>query len=175
MNRWWRWVPLLVVALLLGVLLRQLEAPRDQTVPSAWVDRPMPAFALPAATAGVEGLSSRDLATGTPHLVNVFASWCVPCQVEAPQLEAIRAKGIDVVGIAIRDTPDDLAGFLFEHGNPFSRIGSDRDGVVQISMGSSGVPESFLVDGRGIVREQIQGVILAKDVDRVVARLKAMR
>jgi len=168
------WIPLMLVGLLLGLMLRQLEAPRDEAVASHWVDQPMPAFALPPATDGVAGLSTADLATGTPHLVNIFASWCVPCRVEAPQLEALKARGVDVVGIAIRDKPEDVAAFLAEYGNPYSRIGSDVDSNVQIAMGSSGVPESFLVDGRGIVREQIQGVILEQDVDRIARALEAL-
>jgi cytochrome c biogenesis protein CcmG/thiol:disulfide interchange protein DsbE len=135
----------------------------------------MPLFELPPATEGVPGLTSAELADGRPRLVNIFASWCIPCRVEAPQLEALRASGIDIVGIAIRDRPEDVAQFLDQHGNPFSRIGSDQMSSVQIALGSSGVPETFLVDGKGIIRRQIQGVILADEVPKIIAELEAMK
>ncbi|TXC68979.1 redoxin domain-containing protein [Sphingorhabdus soli] len=175
MKRVLLWTPFALAALLLGLMLARLDAPHDETIASQWVDKPMPAFNLPPATDGIPGLAAADLATGEPHLVNIFASWCVPCRVEAPMLETLRARGVRVVGIAIRDTPKDVASFLSEYGNPYARIGSDVDSNVQIAIGSSGVPESFLVDGKGIVREQIQGVILESDVDRIVAKMKAMR
>lgn len=175
MKRVLIWTPFALAFLLLGLMLARLEAPQDEAISSQWVGKPMPAFDLPPATDGIAGLSGADLATGEPHLVNIFASWCVPCRVEAPVLETLRTRGVDIVGIAIRDKPDDVAKFLAEYGNPFSKIGSDVDSNVQIAIGSSGVPESFLVDGKGIVREQIQGVILEKDIDRVVARIEAMR
>ncbi len=175
MKRVLIWTPFALAALLLGLMLARLDAPHDETIASQWVDKPMPTFDLPPATDGIPGLAAADLATGEPHLVNIFASWCVPCRVEAPMLETLRARGVRVVGIAIRDTPNDVAKFLSEYGNPYARIGSDVDSNVQIAIGSSGVPESFLVDGKGIVREQIQGVILEKDIDRIVAKLKAMQ
>lgn len=175
MKRVLIWTPFALAFLLLGLMLARLDAPKDDTIASQWVDRPMPSFDLPPATDGIPGLASADLATGEPHLLNIFASWCVPCRVEAPVLESLRARGVAVVGIAIRDKPDDVAKFLAQYGNPFSKIGSDYDSNVQIAIGSSGVPESFLVDGKGVVREQIQGVILDKDVDRIVAKLEAMR
>src|SRR3546814_17371751 len=86
----------------------------------------MPLCDLPPATAGVEGLKSSQLADGRPRLVNVFASWCIPCSAEAPQLEALKAAGVPIDGIAIRDRPEDVAMFLREYGNPFDRIGADR-------------------------------------------------
>src|SRR3546814_18236235 len=75
---------------------------------------------------------------------------------------------------SIRDRPDDVASFLRENGNSFDRIGSDVQSSVQIALGSSGVPETCLIDGKGIIREQIQGVILADDVPGIIARLEAM-
>lgn len=175
MKRIALWLPLALAALLLGLFLARLERPGDEMVASQWVGKPMPAFALPPATAGVEGLSTADLATGEPRLLNIFASWCVPCKAEAPQLEALRRAGVTIDAIAVRDRPEDVAAFLAEHGNPFTRIGSDRDSQVQIAIGSSGVPESFLIDGKGVVREQIQGVILDKDVPAIVARLEQLK
>ena len=84
----------------------------------------------------------------------------------------VDAAGVPIDGIAIRDRPEDVAMFLREYGNPFDRIGSDMQSSVQIALGSSGVPETFLVDGKGVIREQIQGVILADRVPEIIAKLE---
>ena len=112
-----------------------------------------------------------DMADGKPKLLNIFASWCVPCVVEAPQLQALRARGIDVVGVAIRDHPQDLAGFLARNGNPYSRIGADDVSKIQFDIGSSGVPESFVIDGKGVIRYQHIGDIRADQVDLIAAQV----
>lgn len=174
-NRWILFVPLAIMALLFGAFIYRLTTPNDTLIQSQWIDKPMPLFDLPPATAGVEGLKSSQLADGRPRLVNVFASWCIPCRAEAPQLEALKRAGVPIDGIAIRDRPDDVAAFLNEFGNPFDRIGSDQQSSVQIALGSSGVPETFLIDGKGVIREQIQGVILADDVPGIIAKLEAMK
>ena len=174
-NRWILFVPLAIMALLFGAFIYRLTTPNDTLIQSQWIDKPMPLFDLPPATAGVEGLKSSQLADGRPRLVNVFASWCIPCRAEAPQLEALKRAGVPIDGITIRDRPDDVAAFLNEFGNPFDRIGSDQQSSVQIALGSSGVPETFLIDGKGVIREQIQGVILADDVPGIIAKLEAMK
>ena len=168
-------LPLAIMGLLFGAFVYRLTVPGETLIQSQWINKPMPLFDLPPATAGVAGLKSSQLADGKPRLVNVFASWCVPCRAEAPQLEALKAAGVPIDGIAIRDRPDDVAQFLRDVGNPFDRIGSDVQSSVQIALGSSGVPETFLIDGKGIIREQIQGVILPEQVPEIVAKLEAMK
>jgi cytochrome c biogenesis protein CcmG/thiol:disulfide interchange protein DsbE len=121
------------------------------------------------------GLASSDLATGQPHRVNIFASWCVPCAAEAPQLKAIADAGVPVVGIAVRDRPEALQRFLARHGNPFRAIGADDASQVQMALGSSGVPESFVVDGKGQILHQVIGPINPEDVAGLVASVKAAR
>ncbi len=118
------------------------------------------------------GLTSAELAQGKPHLVNIFASWCVPCAAEAPQLRQIAEAGVPVVGIAIRDRPEAVADFLQRYGNPFERIGVDDQSKVQIAMGSSGVPESFVVDGKGRIVQQTIGPINPGDVANVIAAVR---
>ena len=172
---WLLWAPLILFVALATIFIVGLRKPDDPTISSKVVGQAVPEFALPAATDGVQGLSSADLATGTPHLVNIFASWCVPCAAEAPQLAQLAAAGVPIAGIAIRDKPDDVAGFLTRYGNPYRRIGSDTTSKVQIALGSSGVPETFVVDGKGVIRLQKIGPIMAQDVADVQAALAAAR
>jgi cytochrome c biogenesis protein CcmG/thiol:disulfide interchange protein DsbE len=172
---WLLWVPLIGFVLLATIFVIGLRKPDDPAISSKMIGETVPAFALPAAARDVQGLSSSDLADGTPHLVNIFASWCVPCAAEAPQLEMLAKNGVPIVGIAIRDRPDDVAGFLTRYGNPYRRIGSDTTSKVQIALGSSGVPETFLVDGKGVIRLQKIGPILPQDMADVQAALAAAR
>ena len=159
-----RFIPLIVFALLVGAVAWRLAVPRDDRVPSKLEGQKLPAFALPPAVAGKPGLASADLAKGSPRLVNIFASWCVPCVAEAPVLLDLARRGVKIDAIAIRDKPEDVAAFLAEHGDPFARIGSDDRSQVQIALGSSGVPESFVIDGQGVIRAQHIGPIMPGDI-----------
>lgn len=155
----------LVLLVALGIFFAlNLGRPQQAVVRSAMVGKPVPTFALQGVAPDGPGLSSADLAGSGPVLVNFFASWCLPCRVEAPQLKALKEAGITLHGIALRDAPDDVMGFLARHGNPFTKIGMDRDGKLAIAFGSSGVPETYLVDGQGIIRAQHIGEIKAEDV-----------
>lgn len=172
---WVAWVPLALLVVLGSLFVYGLNRGDDRLIRSTWIDKPMPTFDLPPASRDRPGLNSRSLADGQPRLVNVFASWCIPCRVEAPMLEELRARGVIIEGVAIRDRPADLARYLAENGNPYTSIGADERSQVQIALGSSGVPETFIVDGRGIIREQIQGVITADMVPQIIAKLETMR
>ena len=169
------WVPLIGFVIFLIVFAIGLKQPAEKTIPSALIGQPMPEFTLPAAMPGRPGLSSAALRQGGPHLINIFASWCLPCRVEAPQLEQLRQRGIPVDGIAVRDRPQDLAMFLSSYGDPFRSIGADVDRRVQLNLGSAGVPETFIVDARGIIRHQHIGAITADDVPAIVAAFEAAR
>jgi len=167
-----RFVPLALLALLLAGLVWRLATPSDTTVGSKLQGQPVPAFALAAALPAKPGLSAADLATGKPRLVNIFASWCVPCIGEVKVLQALKARGVAIDGIAVRDRAEDVADFLARNGDPYERIGSDPQSGVQISLGSSGVPESFIVDGRGVIRYQHIGAIEQADVPLIMAKLE---
>jgi cytochrome c biogenesis protein CcmG/thiol:disulfide interchange protein DsbE len=171
MSRWLRLTPVALLGLLLAALVWRLGHPEDTTIRSRLAGQPVPAFTLPPALPGSRGLASADL-HGRAHLVNLFASWCVPCVAEAPVLEQMRRRGVLIEGIAIRDRPEDLAAFLAEHGNPFDRIGADDRSRVQLALGSAGVPESFVIDGRGIIRHQHVGPIEPSDVPEILAQLE---
>jgi cytochrome c biogenesis protein CcmG/thiol:disulfide interchange protein DsbE len=165
------WAPLAVFVLLLAVVGMGLIHPEGKTIPSKMIGKPMPSFALAPGLPGKPGVSSAALATGQPHLVNVFASWCVPCIAEAAQLRQLAQAGAPIYGIAIRDRPEDLAEFLQRNGDPYAAIGGDPNSSVQLALGSSGVPETFVVDGKGIIRKQHIGPINPEDVPGIMSDL----
>ena len=175
MSRWLRLAPILLLALVVAALVWRLANPQDTRVRSRLAGKPVPHFVLPPAILGKPGLASADLARGGPRLLNLFASWCVPCIAEAPVLSELGRRGVAIDAIAIRDRPEDVAAFLANHGDPFERIGSDDNSRVQLALGSSGVPESFVVDGRGIIRYQHIGPIEPDQVALILAELEKAR
>jgi cytochrome c biogenesis protein CcmG, thiol:disulfide interchange protein DsbE len=175
MKRLILWAPLIVFGVFLAVVAAGLYAPSDKTIESRLVGQPVPEFALAPALPGRPGLASAGLRRGEAHVVNLFASWCIPCRAEAPQLAELARSGVPIDGIAIRDRPQDLAGFLAAYGDPFRAIGADNDRRVQLALGSAGVPETFVIDGRGIIRHQHIGAIMAQDVPAILAAWEAAR
>lgn len=175
MSRALRFVPLAMLLAFVGFVAWRLINPADTAIRSQLEGKPIPAFDLPQALPGKESLSARDLATGKPRLVNIFASWCVPCIAEAPVLGELQRRGVAIDGIAIRDKPEDVAAFLARNGDPYERIGADMRSDVQMALGSSGVPESFVVDGRGIIRYQHVGPIMPQDVETILAEMEKAR
>ena len=175
MSRAIRFLPVIVLLLFVAAVAWRLANPPDSTIRSRLEGQQVPAFALPAALPGKPALRSTDLVTGQPRLVNFFASWCVPCIAEAPVLGELRKRGVRIDGIAVRDRSEDTAAFLQRNGDPYDRIGSDSRSRVQLMLGSSGVPESFVVDGKGVIRFQHVGPIMPQDLDKVLAELEKAR
>lgn len=175
MKKLWLWLPLLAFAIIVAVAIRGLSTPSDPAVKSALVGKPLPEFALAPVIPGKPGVSTADFRRGEPRLLNVFASWCVPCIAEAPQLARLEAAGAKIDAVAIRDTEAGLRQFLTRYGDPFERIGDDPRSAVQFALGSSGVPETFVVDGRGVIRMQHIGNITDSDVPKILAALEAAK
>ena len=175
MRRLLLWLPLAVFVAFLATVAIGLRKPADNEIRSAMVGKPMPDFALEPAVANHPRLTSADLRSGKPRLVNIFASWCVPCRAEAPQLMALKRRGVPIDGVAIRDKSEDVARFLAESGDPFERIGSDPTSKVQIALGSSGVPETFVIDGKGVIRHQHIGDIRPENVAEIAQAVEAAR
>jgi cytochrome c biogenesis protein CcmG/thiol:disulfide interchange protein DsbE len=175
MKRLILWLPLAVFVLFLGTVAFRLSGGKDDRIRSHLVGKPMPEFALKPALPGRHGLSAADLRTGKPRLVNVFGSWCIPCAVESPQLMALKARGIPIDAIAVRDRPEEVARFLARHGDPFQRIGDDPRSQVQFALGSAGVPETFVVDGKGVIRSQHIGEIRPEHVPELAAAWERAR
>ncbi|RKK03377.1 DsbE family thiol:disulfide interchange protein [Pseudoroseomonas wenyumeiae] len=137
-------------------------------VPSALLGKPAPAFALPPlAESGLPALSNTDLADlPAPVLVNFWASWCVPCIVEHPQLMRLSRDGVAVFGVNYKDKAGDAAAFLTRHGNPFRRLGRDEPGRAAIDWGVYGVPETYLLDRKGIIRWRWPGPVTPEVLDQ---------
>lgn len=171
MRKLYLWLPLALFAFFAGLAAYMLTQEKDQFVESTMIGQPLPAFALDPAFAGLPGAAKADF-TGKPKLLNIWASWCLPCIAEAPHLEALKRSGVEIIGIAIRDKPADVANFLARHGNPYTRIGSDRISEVQLAIGSSGVPETFVIDSKGVIRYQHIGDVGADDVPKLLAELE---
>ncbi len=157
-------LPLVVFAALAALFLFQLILGGDpQKIPSALINKPAPDFALQAVEGisrdgvPVPGFSKQDL-EGRISVVNIFASWCVPCRQEHPLLEELATvDGIQLLGINYKDKPENARRFLGTLGNPYSRIGSDDSGRTAIEWGVYGVPETFIVDAGGTIRYKFIG------------------
>jgi cytochrome c biogenesis protein CcmG/thiol:disulfide interchange protein DsbE len=167
------WLPLTAFFLFFAVIAYGLLRPADRTVRSAMIGQPLPKFSLPAMVPGKPGLGSAAFHEGRPRLLNVFASWCIPCIAEAPQLMRLKAMGVPIDAIAIRDTGPAIQAFLSRNGDPYERIGDDKVSAVQLSLGSSGVPETFVIDGQGKIVKQHVGDIRPEDIPDIISTLQA--
>jgi cytochrome c biogenesis protein CcmG/thiol:disulfide interchange protein DsbE len=175
MSRGLRLIPIILLLWFVIGFAWRLVKPGDTAIPSQMVERQVPRFQLPAAIGNKPGLASADLATGQPRLLNIFASWCVPCIGEAPVLRELQRRGVRIDAIAVRDTPGALNAFLARNGDPYERIGADRQSEVQIALGSSGVPETFVIDGKGVIRRQYIGPLNASNIPGVLGELGQVR
>jgi len=151
----------------------------DDRLPSTLIGKPVPEFALPPIEGRQDGLSSADL-QGQVSLVNVWASWCVPCRTENPLLvELAKAGTVPIYGINYKDDPEEALAFLEELGDPFTRIGADRSGRAAIDWGVYGLPETFVIDAEGRIAYKHVGPFdrraLEDDIVPVVRRLQAER
>lgn len=171
MRRVLIWAPLVLFALVFGLVAGGLLKPGDRTVHSAMVGKPLPALALPALLPRKPGIVTSEF-KGKPRLLNVFASWCIPCIAEAPQLIKLKRAGAEIDAIAIRDTREAVQEFLARHGDPYARIGDDKASRAQLALGSSGVPETFVIDAEGRIAYQHIGDIREDDVPMLLAELE---
>jgi cytochrome c biogenesis protein CcmG/thiol:disulfide interchange protein DsbE len=145
-----------------------------QVLPSALAGKPAPDFTLPP----LEGRDSRGFARadlgGRPMLVNVWASWCVPCRIEHPFLVRLKAEhDLPIHGINYKDRPEAALGFLAEMGDPYTYVGADRQGRVAIDWGVYGVPETYLIDPAGRIAHRVVGPLQPRDLDDSILPLLA--
>jgi cytochrome c biogenesis protein CcmG/thiol:disulfide interchange protein DsbE len=164
----------LAICVLLVALFAGYGLHHDPHVnPAALVGKPLPADSLPPLTGG-QPLSIGS-AAAAPMVVNVFASWCAPCAEEAPQLLALKAAGVPMVGVAYKDQPSATQAFLDKYGDPFGRVLQDRSGDVGVDFGISGVPETFVVDTHGMIVAKHIGPMTDQDVRTLAAQIASLR
>ncbi len=153
-------LPLALFVGLIAVFAIQLwRGGASSDIPSALIDKSIPEFALPPVDgllrtdgAPVPGLAAANLRDGRVYVVNVWASWCVPCRLEHPLLmQLAQDPRLELVGINYKDVTLNAARFLGQLGNPFARVGADERGKSTIDWGVYGVPETFVVDGKGTI------------------------
>jgi cytochrome c biogenesis protein CcmG/thiol:disulfide interchange protein DsbE len=172
----WRWLPLLVFALL-GLLLAagiELNRGRERgTVTSPLIGRPAPAFVLPALREGEGLVDGKDL-RGRPWILNVWASWCVSCRAEHPVLSALaRRAAVPVIGLNWKDRREDALAWLARFGDPYHAIAFDPDNRVGIEWGVYGTPETFVIDAEGVIRYKHVGPLTPEVVERRILPLLA--
>lgn len=170
---WLIWLPLAIFVLLGALVAWGLANPASTEVESRMIGRPLPALDLPAGTDDLPTVVLAGASSEGPRLLNVWASWCVPCIVEAPVLDALAQQGVAIDGVAIRDKQEDIAAFLARHGNPYRAVARDDVSALQLAIGSSGVPETFVIDAQGIIRYQHIGPVMERDVPQIMAQLRA--
>ncbi|TCT43106.1 DsbE family thiol:disulfide interchange protein [Martelella mediterranea] len=163
-------LPLVIVATLFGVFGWQIMFGRDPSeIPSVLIGKKAPQLDLPALEGSQLPALTSDEIDGKLTLVNVFASWCIPCREEHPFIMALsRDPQINVVGINYKDNPDNALRFLGELGNPYSAVGVDRKGAAAIDWGVYGIPESFVVGPDGTIIFKKVGPIDAKSYEREI-------
>jgi cytochrome c biogenesis protein CcmG/thiol:disulfide interchange protein DsbE len=173
-RRWLVTLPLIGFALLAALFLMRLYGDDPSKIPSALIGRPAPQTSLPP----LEGLKREGAQVpgldpavfkGKVSVVNVWASWCVPCHDEAPLLTELgKDKRLQIVGINYKDAPDNARRFLGRYGNPFSVVGVDGDGRASIEWGVYGVPETFVVGREGTIVYKMVGPVTSANLDRVL-------
>ncbi len=165
--------PLLIFGALAALFYKTLWAGDASRIPSALIGQSAPALDLPG-LGDAAGLKDADLRQGHVTVVNVFASWCMPCHEEHDVLldlaadKALAAKGVRLVGVAQKDDPENVRRFLGAKGDPYARVALDRDGRAGIDWGVYGVPETFIVKGDGTVAFKFIGPLTAEALASVV-------
>ena len=167
MSRWIVWTPLAIFAVLVGFFFKGLTLdPSAQ--PSALIGKPVPSFQLTELHTG-RALTSRTL-PAKPFLLNVWASWCITCQVEHPYLTEL-SKKLPIVGLNYKDSETAAKNWLARLGDPYTIQIFDPDGLLGLDLGVAGAPETFLVDARNVIRLRIQGEVTDRAYQRQILPL----
>ncbi len=161
-------VPPVVFAALAGLFYAGMQREDPEALPSTFVGEPAPALSV-SALGGFEPVTEAALAAEGPKLVNFWASWCAPCRVEHPNLDALsREEGVPIYGINYKDEAGNALGFLAELGNPYAAASADPEGRTARDWGVYGVPETFVVDGKGRVVARVAGPVTERTLERTI-------
>ena len=173
-RSWLMALPLIAFAALAAVFWFRLGAGDPSHIPSALIGHPAPQTALPP----LAGLADNGIPVpgldpavfkGKVSVINVWASWCIPCHDEAPLLLKLgRDKRLQVIGINYKDTPEKARGFLARYGNPYGIVGVDGNGRAGIEWGVYGVPETFIVGREGTIVYKMVGPVTVDNIDTVL-------
>ena len=170
MNRAVAYIPMVALLALIavGVVLLTREQTREN-FSEGRIGRPAPSYSLAslASLDEAEPVASAARA-GRPYVINVFASWCTPCRAEHPQLMALQAGGVDIVGVAYKDRPEATQRFLTELGNPFADVGLDPDGRFGLDLGITGAPETFVIGADGSIVAVHRGPLTPEIVEETI-------
>ncbi len=157
-RRWQLFVPLGIFILLASLLYVGLSLDPNE-LPSVLIDKPVPEFALPSLSEPEKTLTKKDLPTGAPYLINVWATWCPTCKHEHPFLLKLAKMGIPIVGVNYQDEAEAASRLLANAGDPYLKNIVDEEGSLILSLGVTGAPETFVVDAEGIIRYRVVGVV----------------
>jgi cytochrome c biogenesis protein CcmG/thiol:disulfide interchange protein DsbE len=167
-------LPLIAFAALIALFWYRLGTGDPSRIPSALIGHLAPPTALPPLQglvndgAPVPGLDPA-IFKGKVSIVNVWASWCIPCHDEAPLLIALgRDKRLQLIGINYKDAPDNARRFLGRYGNPYGIVGVDGNGRAAIEWGVYGVPETFIVGREGTIVYKMVGPVTPENIDTVL-------
>ncbi len=174
-------LPVIVFVAVAGLFAVALRSGDPSKLPSALIGKPVPvsSFAglsgLVADGKPVSGFSNSDLAKGTTSIVNFWASWCAPCIDEHPLIAELKIKsGLKIFGVNYKDDPAAARRFLGRYGNPFTAVGTDADGTTAIDWGVYGMPETFVINGRGEIIYKHVGPLSAEAIDaKIMPAIKA--
>ncbi|WP_091735551.1 DsbE family thiol:disulfide interchange protein [Phenylobacterium immobile] len=172
MSRWLALAPLLVLLALGGLFGLYALNRNPQVQPQALVGKAAPAFSLSSLDDGAPTPIVETPGKG-PVLVNFFASWCAPCEIEHPVLMSLKRRGVAITGVAYKDAPANTQAFLARLGDPFARRLIDRDGAAGIDFGVTGVPETYLIGADGIVIAKHTGPLSAAAAQSLLSRTAA--
>ncbi len=167
MNRAVALIPIIALLALIGVgvFLLTREQGRE-TFSEGRIGRPAPTYTLASLDEGEPVVSSAR--EGRAYVINVFASWCTPCRAEHPQLMALQAGGVDIVGVAYKDRPEATLRFLSELGDPFADVGLDPDGRFGLDLGITGAPETFVIGEDGTIRAVHRGPLTPEVIEETI-------
>lgn len=165
-------IPGIVLLILLAVLgVGLTHDPRE--VPSPLIGKPAPAFNLPLL--GSNEMVTQELFKGRPVMINFFASWCAECRVEHPLLLRLAQQGVEIIGVDYKDEVQDGQQWLAHHGSPYKSVISDFNGVAGLDYGVYGVPETYVIDARGIIVHKQIGAVTEEAWRETIAPLMGLK